>query len=611
MSEIEERKIRRGQSIIERAYRKRKNLNEMFMELDTDHNGEITYDEFMKGLKQLGVLGDATNNEDIEKLLEEMRVKSKGDINYTEFVLYLDREGIQDANNFESLTQDTSVLRDIAGILFTLRRHLLSTFLDTDSTRTGRITFDEFIQAMRRLHIELDEIGMRALFPGYAQYSTFEIIYSQVLRILYKWNGSGNQIPDFSSTLFGEKPVPAGSTERRLDVSTMQTSHDETIQLLVKKINEMADKLQKIFSDFDTTHNGTVSYLEFRIGLQTLDIFVSEQDMRSILEKFDTKKNGQVQYFEFVSLVSNAGQLSVLTPRNEPGLDERVRRVVCSFSDRLQESCSRLKPVFNKMKEEAHKGTLKVQKLSELLIRLGFPLDDPTIKILVSKLMKPAPTEMTFTQFLKVISGAESTETIPTNNVTPPHVIMARLSRDMHENLRQMKQIFFKDDEQGYGSVTFGVFKVGMYKLMGASDLSDADFANSFNFDEINENTIIDFDDFVALIRDITLKDEEFCVEEQVVTTSDSLFDKKQRSTKKLCDKIYEKNRVLKRTLMQFDTKSDGTVSINEFKDTVKKIGMEVDDSISVILINKYEKNEDGRIFYGDFVRFLNNGGDI
>jgi len=42
-----------------------------------------------------------------------------------------------------------------------------------------------------------------------------------------------------------------------------------------------------------------------------------------------------------------------------------------------------------------------------------------------------------------------------------------------------------------------------------------------------------------------------------------------------------------------------------------KKIGMEVDDSISVILINKYEKNEDGRIFYGDFVRFLNNGGDI
>jgi len=62
---------------------------------------------------------------------------------------------------------------------------------------------------------------------------------------------------------------------------------------------------------------------------------------------------------------------------------------------------------------------------------------------------------------------------------------------------------------------------------------------------------------------------------------------------------------------MQFDTKSDGTVSINEFKDTAKKIGMEVDDSISVILINKYEKNEDGRIFYGDFVRFLNNGGDI
>jgi len=31
------------------------------------------------------------------------------------------------------------------------------------------------------------------------------------------------------------------------------------------------------------------------------------------------------------------------------------------------------------------------------------------------------------------------------------------------------------------------------------------------------------------------------------------------------------KNRVLKRTLMQFDTKSDGTVSINEFKDTAKK----------------------------------------
>jgi len=151
-----------------------------------------------------------------------------------------------------------------------------------------------------------------------------------------------------------------------------------------------------------------------------------------------------------------------------------------------------------------------------------------------------------------------------------------------------------------------------MYKIMGASDLSDADFANSFNFDEINENTTVDFDDFVALIRDITSKDEEFCVEEKVVATSDSYFDKKQKSTKKLSDKIYERNRVLKRTLMQFDTQSDGTVSINEFKDTIKKkIGMQVDDSISVILINKYEKNEDGRIFYVDFVRFLNNGGDI
>jgi len=250
------------------------------------------------------------------------------------------------------------------------------------------------------------------------------------------------------------------------------------------------------------------------------------------------------------------------------------------------------------------------KKLSEILIRLGFILNETTIQNLVNKLLNPVPIEMSFTHFLRVISGADQPEDENKGSISP-HVIMARLSRDIHENLRQMKQIFFKDDEQGYGSVTFKEFKSKMYQIMGASDLSDADFAISFNFDEINENTNVDFDDFVALIRDITSKDEEYCVDEMVVTPSDAHTGERQKSMKKLCDKIYAKNRLLKKIFMQHDTKSDGTVSINEFKHAIKNIEMEIDDSILAMLIQKYEKNEDGRLFYCEFVRFLNNGGDI
>lgn len=61
-----------------------------------------------------------------------------------------------------------------------------------------------------------------------------------------------------------------------------------------------------MFVEFDTDGNGSLSLLELKLGLESLDdVDISIDEIESILKKARISPDGEIEYEEFLRLMTN------------------------------------------------------------------------------------------------------------------------------------------------------------------------------------------------------------------------------------------------------------------------------------------------------------------
>lgn len=135
-----------------------KGLKAMFINMDTDNSGSITYDELKRGLAQLG---SKLTEAEVKQLMEAADVDGNGTIDYTEFITAtMNRHRLETEENllkaFRYFDQDNSGFITMDELETAMKDYEIADessikdiISEVDTDNDGRINYEEFCAMMR------------------------------------------------------------------------------------------------------------------------------------------------------------------------------------------------------------------------------------------------------------------------------------------------------------------------------------------------------------------------------------------------------------------------------------------------------------------------------
>ncbi|KAG6592622.1 nephrocystin-4-like protein [Phytophthora cinnamomi] len=138
--------------IVVRAMEKGIRVHHIFVEIDASGDGKLSYEEFERGLNQLGV-STSGDKESVQDLIAELDKDHDGTISYVEF---LESLGISVEDNKKEVVNETvkDIKADVHKILSRLEKKGISfeeVFTHFDADRNGTLSVEEFTQALNQL----------------------------------------------------------------------------------------------------------------------------------------------------------------------------------------------------------------------------------------------------------------------------------------------------------------------------------------------------------------------------------------------------------------------------------------------------------------------------
>jgi len=106
----------------------------------------------------------------------------------------------------------------------------------------------------------------------------------------------------------GYAPRPKDKMER-MDAAADQmlsgghVSGEIVLQALADKLNRKTSNIRQIFRNFDEDKDGTVSYREFRHGLQMMGFEPTDEQYEELLRIVDSDGGGNIDYVEFYNTI--------------------------------------------------------------------------------------------------------------------------------------------------------------------------------------------------------------------------------------------------------------------------------------------------------------------
>jgi calcium-dependent protein kinase len=145
--------------------KEKKQLQEIFLSLDKDHDGKIGKEELVKAYKE--VFGeDYPAEEEVEKMINQIDISGDGYINLTEFIVAtMSKKSLLSRNRlvaaFNMFDKDDSggisadEVKEVLGVGTNISdAHWKDIIMEVDLNGDGEITLDEFIKMMHKV-IEL------------------------------------------------------------------------------------------------------------------------------------------------------------------------------------------------------------------------------------------------------------------------------------------------------------------------------------------------------------------------------------------------------------------------------------------------------------------------
>ncbi|KAF4034641.1 EF-hand domain pair [Phytophthora infestans] len=549
--------------IIVRAMDKGIRVHHVFAEIDTSGDGKLSYDEFERGLEQLGICTD-NDKAGVRELLQELDKDQDGTISYSEF---LESLGVSIEDNKTEGVKETvkDITEDVRKILGRLTKKGIGfeeVFVHFDTDRNGTLSVEEFTDALNRL-LQLDE----------ADGDTLKRFERDAVEIYVKSiNADGDTKIDYREFLTA---CGVSSEEMRQEAASFQqAARERANRKLIKLIVRACASgmtIQEVFDQFDSNSDGTVSLTEFQRTMEKLFLGqgMTAEDAALIAARFDTNRDGVISRREFQDF----------------GAELRAKQQ--SLSDIFLPHLDKL-AALDPSKLAAHKWT------SFCRVKLGLSpriLSTEVVPLLSYFGFVDEDNQVDTQELCALCRTIQSaTSSAKTSEKEAAEERLRRLLEKAKEQGVDLKKSFAHFDANGDGEITRAELKRGLVALGCFKDMEEAD--SDLLLEQLDEDGSgkVDFSEFREL-----MEDQEGGVGD--VEDQEELMTK----LKALMEQAVAKGVSIDACFAHFDKDGDGNIKTEEFVTAMTELGFAADKSVICGVLKLLDRNESGTISLSEF----------
>ncbi|GMH85122.1 hypothetical protein TL16_g10130 [Triparma laevis f. inornata] len=271
--------------------------------MDTNHDGKISYDEFMRQVKYCD---DLEAEEEEIKRLEEMQNFDKTPA--------AQRRLKQMKNRTKKVTSYEFLMEKI----FENSGSIHEAFKKMDKDRSGALSASELKQVLDSYAYKVpDEVfaNMLGLFDADGD---GEISYHEFMAQVKRANDPNQSNPmqvafpsAYESAGGGELQggsVSLAKAQAMKQARNKMAAKSKAMKTLITKLSDKFTTVRKAFMDMDKDRSGTLDYDELRAVIESTGYKVSDEVFEEVLEVFDTNMDGEIDYQEFLAQLKDSMQ---------------------------------------------------------------------------------------------------------------------------------------------------------------------------------------------------------------------------------------------------------------------------------------------------------------
>lgn len=350
----------------------REYVNVLIRKFDYDNDGVITFTELAEGVKRLNIFLSLKEKQALMKLLD---LDANGSLTADELYQVLSKVDTK-LSKTELNASIEHALRKIASgadDFNSMREYVNTLFKNFDVNYDGFISFEELVDGLRTISINLTAQEQKALMKRFDFNRDGEISEEEVYRVLapYETRSIGATVGRSFSPV---KSMSLGSSMKTIDYSqSYNSTAPVNVSSILEKIKKGASKYPSLDSfvgalmnRYDMDGDGLINQQELSRGLENDGIRLTKAELSSVMNHIDVDRDGNISHDEIYNALSSDRGLQTSIGSSVDSLLKRIKLSADRFKS-LEDFC---RFVINKFDSD-RSGSLSFNELSAGLQELS------------------------------------------------------------------------------------------------------------------------------------------------------------------------------------------------------------------------------------------------
>jgi Ca2+-binding EF-hand superfamily protein len=287
---------------------------QVFRDIDEAGTGTLTYWEFYKGFKTKGF---KIEQRIAEKLMAVLDRTGSGKVDVKDFEKvfgHLDYKATKVVRLELKANPNKGVWDQVLDALGSNKERITDQVLGMDLGRTGKMSYWEFGQALKRVNIKLDKKAFETLVTYFDEKNAGEVVIQTFLdQVLAQFTSRALKAADDAKRAELNRIRAAEREAARKAYEAQQADLLKAAQLSSYEVRTAWNRVNraisskgkaqmtKLFLEFDTDGGGTVDRDEFREGLARLGVKLTGPEFEACWQYADPRGEGELSMDYFVN----------------------------------------------------------------------------------------------------------------------------------------------------------------------------------------------------------------------------------------------------------------------------------------------------------------------
>lgn len=335
---------------------------------------------------------------------------------------------------------------------------------------------------------------------------------------------------------------------------------DQSAIFSPQSVNALDLVAKNVFDEFDKDKSGKISAQELGSAVRMLRLNPTMKELQNVIKKIDRNGNGTIEYDEFLAFLKRSYK--------EKGEDSKAKITLSDYvsSQSTNALVMEAKSAFDKIDQDKN-GEISVHELGTALRMLGLNPTREEVQSIIIGMNKKGDGLIKFDEFLGFLR--RSHRNLDEDSSMSMDLSDICSSKNAKALVVEAQGVFreFDKDKNGFISAQ----ELGTALRMLGLNPTMKEVQNMINEIDQNGDGMIDFDEFLAFLKRSYKKPDEVKME-------------------------------LKKAFQVFDLNKDGFISRAELQSVLTKMGEKLTEKEVDEMMEKADKNGDGKIDYDEYV---------